>query len=122
MAGKVQVARRERLNRLCKSIISDPRSVDAGTVAEFKSTALRYAQAHTHTHYDDPERVFKNLYHDEGELGDLVRGAFDVVVSKQLDNEEISPLTGAANPRNRSGVIDNEEKDDLMTDNINKAH
>jgi hypothetical protein len=124
MAGKVQVARRERLHRVCKNIIADPSSIDAGTVAQFKSAALKYVASQ----YADTTQGFKDLYKVEGELGDLVRGAFDVVVSKRLDNMEISPLTGAAYNRTRLPDLDDDddddddEKDDVMTDNINKAH
>jgi hypothetical protein len=59
--------------------------------------------------------VLKRLYDDEGELGDLVHGAFDVVVSKRLDNMEISPLTGAAYNRARQ-LLDDEDEDDADRD------
>jgi hypothetical protein len=58
--GKVQVARAERLRRLCKHIVSG----DGGTAAELKAATMKYV----HTQYDDPEQVLKRLYHDEGEL------------------------------------------------------
>jgi hypothetical protein len=83
MAGKVQVARRERLLRLCKSIIADPRIVDDDIKAQFESAVLKYV----HTQYDDPTRVLKRLYHDEGELGYLLRKAADRFINKELDDE-----------------------------------
>jgi hypothetical protein len=83
MAGKVQVARRERLLRLCKSIIADPSIVDDDIKAQFESAVLKYV----HTQYDDPTRVLKRLYHDEGELGCLLRKAADRFINKELDDE-----------------------------------
>src|ERR1700730_16727781 len=113
--AKVQLERRQRLVDVCKSIIADPRSVDDDVVSAFKRAALKYVA----TQYADTTQGFRDLYKVEGELGDLVRGAFDVVVSKQRDDQEYSILTGAVYPRNRSDVIDDEddeEKGDLMTD------
>src|SRR3984893_3119800 len=106
MMSKGPLERRERLLRVCKSIIADPRSVDAGTVADFKATALRYAN----TQYGAPEQVLERLYCGEDELGGLMRGAVDVVVSKsQL---EVSPATGALYSRTRSFLDVIAEDDD----------
>jgi hypothetical protein len=107
MMSKGPLERRERLHRACKSIIDNPRNVDGDAVAAFKTAALSYA----HTQYGCPEQVLKRLYCDEGELGDLMRGAVDVVVSKsQL---EISPATGAFYPRSLD-VIDDDDDDDAI--------
>jgi hypothetical protein len=75
MAGKTQVARRERLHRVCKSIIDNPRNVDAGTVAAFRSAALRFV----HTQYDDETEGLQALYRDDGELGSSLRKAVEVI-------------------------------------------
>jgi hypothetical protein len=107
MMSKGPLERRERLSRICKHIIADPSSVDGDVVADFKSTALRYAN----TQYGCPEQVLKRIYCDEGELGDLMRGAVDIVVSKsQL---EVSPATGALYSRTRSflDMIDDDDRD-----------
>src|ERR1700730_4413687 len=106
MMSKGPLERRERLSRLCKSIIDNPRNVDSAVVADFKSTALRYAN----TQYGGPEQVLKRLYCGEDELGGLMRGAVDVVVSKsQL---EVSPATGALYSRTRSFLDVIAEDDD----------
>jgi hypothetical protein len=119
MMSKGPLEKRERLSRICKHIIADPSSVDDNVTAQFKTAALRYA----HTFYDDPEQVLKRLYCDEGELGDLMRGAVDVVVSKsQL---EVSPATDALYSRTRSflDVIDDDDRvvdDDDDNDDIDE--
>jgi hypothetical protein len=100
MMSKGPLERRERLHRVCKSIIADPSIVDAGTVAAFKTAALSYA----HTQYGAPEQVLKRLYCDEGELGDLMRGAVDIVVSKQLDNDDRGKADDVAKARTRHDV------------------
>jgi hypothetical protein len=110
--SKGPLERRERLHRMCKSIIDNPRNVDGDVVAAFKTAALRYVN----TQYGAPEQVLKRLYCDEGELGDLMRGAVDVVVSKsQL---ETSPATGALYSRTRSflDVTDDDDDDDGVND------
>src|ERR1700730_6331957 len=111
MMSKGPLERRERLSRICKHIIADPSSVDSAVVADFKSTALRYAN----TQYGAPEQVLKRLYCDEGELGNLMREAVDVVVSKsQL---EVSPATGALYSRTRSFLdVINEDDDEVNDD------
>src|ERR1700730_17043584 len=110
MMSKGPLERRERLSRLCKSIIDNPRNVDSAVVADFKSTALRYAN----TQYGAPEQVLKRLYCGEDELGDLMRGAVDVVVSKsQL---EVSPATGALYSRTRSFLDVLDDDDDRVDD------
>jgi hypothetical protein len=111
MPGKVQVARRERLHRLCKSIIADPRIVDAGTVAAFKKATMQFV----HCQYDDPERAFKNLYQSETETGQLVREAAEIVI-KRLDNMEVSPATGALYSRTRSFLDVIDDDDDRVDD------
>src|ERR1700730_9928897 len=112
MMSKGPLERRERLLRLCKSIVNNPRIVDGNVTAQFKSAALRYAS----TQYGAPEQVLKRLYYDEGELGDLMRGAVDVVVSKsQL---EVSPATGALYPRTPRSFLEilDEDDDDARDD------
>jgi hypothetical protein len=85
---------------MCKSIIDNPRNVDGDVVAAFKTAALSYA----HTQYGAPEQVLKRLYCDEGELGDLMRGAVDIVVSKQLDNDDRGGADDVAKARTRHDV------------------
>jgi hypothetical protein len=112
MMSKGPLERRERLLRLCKSIVNNPRIVDDDIKAQFKAAALRYAN----TQYGAPEQVLKRLYCDEGELGDLMRGAVDVVVSKsQL---EVSPATGALYPRTPRSFLEilDEDDDDARDD------
>jgi hypothetical protein len=60
---------------VCKSIIDNPCNVDAGTVAAFKSAALRFV----HTQYDDETEGLEALYHDDGELGSSLRKAVEVI-------------------------------------------
>src|ERR1700730_10479660 len=100
MMSKGPLERRERLLRACKSIIDNPRNVDGDVVAAFKTAALSYA----HTQYGAPEQVLKRLYCDEGELGDLMRGAVDIVVSKQLDNDDRGKADDVAKARTRHDV------------------
>src|ERR1700732_4017428 len=100
MMSKGPLERRERLSRICKHIIADPSSVDGDVVADFKSTALRYAN----TQYGAPEQVLKRLYCGEDELGDLMRGAVDIVVSKQLDNDDRGKADDVAKARTRHDV------------------
>jgi hypothetical protein len=115
MMSKGPLERRERLLRACKSIIDNPCNVDGDVVAAFKTAALRYAN----TQYGAPEQVLKRLYCDEGELGDLMRGAVDVVVSKsQL---EVSPATGAMFSRTRQLLDDENDDDDELDEVITKS-
>jgi hypothetical protein len=100
MMSKGPLERRERLHRACKSIIDNPRNVDGDVVAAFKTAALSYAR----TQYGAPEQVLKRLYCDEGELGDLMRGAVDIVVSKQLDNDDRGGADDVAKARTRHDV------------------
>jgi hypothetical protein len=111
MMSKGPLEKRERLSRLCKSIIDNPRNVDGDVTAQFKAAALRYA----HTFYDEPTQVLKRIYCDEGELGDLMRGAVDVV-SKQRDDQNFrSTATGALypkSPRSFNDIMDDLDADD----------
>jgi hypothetical protein len=112
MMSKGPLERRQRLSRICKYIINGgPSAVDARTVAAFKAAALSYA----HTQYDAPEQVLKRLYCDGGELGDLMRGAVDIV-SKELDNMETSSATGARYNRTRRPPDDDDDDDDELDD------
>jgi hypothetical protein len=110
MMSKGPLERRERLSRICKHIIADPSSVDGDVVADFKSTALRYAN----TQYGCPEQVLKQIYCDEGELGDLMRGAVDVVSKLRADQNFRSVATGALYPRSARSF--NDIMDDLDED------
>jgi hypothetical protein len=108
--SKGPLERRERLLRLCKSIVNNPRIVDDDIKAQFKAAALRYAN----TFYGEPTQVLKRLYSDEGELGDLMRGAVDVVVDasgmrKELDDMETSSATGARYNRTRRPTDDDDD-------------
>jgi hypothetical protein len=83
MAGKVQVARRERLSRICKHIIDGgPRSVDDDIRAQLKAATLKYAA----TQYVETEQALKNLYRGEGELGSLVRKAVEIAGEADRDD------------------------------------
>jgi hypothetical protein len=107
MMSKGPLEKRERLHRVCKSIIDNPRNVDAGTVAAFKKATMGFV----HTQYDDPERAFKNLYESETETGRLVRKAAEIVV-KELDDMQTSSATGARYNRTRlPDVIDDDDDD-----------
>jgi hypothetical protein len=82
--GKVAVARRERLHRLCKSIVDDPASIDGDIKARLRTAAFKYAA----TQYDDPTQVLKRLYLDDGELGSLLRKAVEVVTKQRDDCDD----------------------------------
>src|ERR1700730_11426914 len=109
--AKVQLERRQRLVDVCKSIIADPRNVDDDVVSAFKRAALKYVA----TQYADTTQGFRDLYKVKGKPGDLVRGAFAVVVSKsQL---EVSLATGALYSRTRSFLdVINEDDDEVNDD------
>jgi hypothetical protein len=118
----------EKLRTLCQKIVADPRSVDGGTAGALRTAALKYAR----TVYDDPVPVLQGLYQSDGELGSLLRKAV-AVVTKQLDDQEISPSTQAAYPRNRwyldllrdPNDIDEQEDDDDDDDDddaVGKQH
>jgi hypothetical protein len=72
--GKVKVERRQRLLDICKHIVANPRDVDDETKAALKAATMKYA----HTQYDEPTRVLKAFYRDDGELGSLLRKAVEV--------------------------------------------
>jgi hypothetical protein len=97
MMGKVAVARRERLHRLCKSIVDDPASIDGDIKARLRTAAFKYAA----TQYDDPTHVLERLYHDDGELGSLLRRAVDVV-TKQRARYDSSWESDRVNQINRA--------------------
>jgi hypothetical protein len=85
LAGKVQVAKREHLQRACESIIDGgPRRIDSDAIEAFKSAALGYA----HTQYGDPMRVLEALYESETETGHLVRKAVEVIDEAGGDNDD----------------------------------
>jgi hypothetical protein len=102
--GKVKVERRDRLHRVCKSIIDGgPRIVDDEVKAAFKSAVLRYAG----TEYLPTEQAVKNIYQSE----DLVADAFDVIAAattrKQRDDQNFrSVATGAIYPRSSRSFVD----------------
>jgi hypothetical protein len=82
--GKVQVARAERLHRLCKSIVAaGPHSVDDDIKARFKSAVLRYAG----TQYIETQKALENIYQGEGEIGRSVRKAFAVIAKADDDDD-----------------------------------
>src|SRR6202048_1244153 len=107
MMSKGPLERRERLHRMCKSIIDNPRNVDGDVVAAFEKATMGFV----HCTYDDPERAFKNLYESETETGQLVREAAEIVV-KRLDNMETSPATGAYYPRTPRSFLEILDEDD----------
>src|SRR3984893_8864751 len=111
MMSKGPLERRERLHRMCKSIIDNPRNVDGDVVAAFEKATMGFV----HCTYDDPERAFKNLYESETETGQLVREAAEIVV-KRLDNMEVSPATGALYSRTRSFLDVIDDDDDRVDD------
>jgi hypothetical protein len=108
--GKVAVARRERLHRLCKSIVDDPASIDGDTKAALKTAALKYA----HTQYDDPTQVLKRLYLDDGELGSLLRKAVEVVTKQRddCDDEIDDALDDDRDERERNAERDDDGNGD----------
>jgi hypothetical protein len=69
--SKGPLEKRERLLRLCKRIAAG----DGGTKAELQSAVLKYAA----TQYVDTTQALKNLYHDQSEIGHLVRKAVEVI-------------------------------------------
>jgi hypothetical protein len=97
---KDTVERRERLLKVCKNIINNPRRVDVDAVAAFRKAVLRYADVQN----IDRGQALK-IYDSEGEVGVMVREAFDVLdasnMLKELDDRQRSSSTGAAYPRNR---------------------
>jgi hypothetical protein len=97
----VKVNKREHLLKtVCRNIINNPRRVDADAVAAFRKAVLQYVDVQN----IDRGQALK-IYDSEGEVGVMVREAFDVLdasnVLKGLDDREYSPSTGAAYPRNR---------------------
>jgi hypothetical protein len=89
MTNKTQIARRERLHRVCKDIIGNPDDIDAGTAGTFKSAVLRY----THT-FTDPMRKLENLYQGETMTSDLVRKAFAVIDDAGIKPTEVTKAKG----------------------------
>jgi hypothetical protein len=87
--GKVAVARRERLHRLCKSIVDDPASIDGDTKAALQSAAMKYAS----TLDDDPVQALEVLYHDQDGLGALVRKAVEVVADHDDASDDQAPVS-----------------------------
>jgi hypothetical protein len=103
MGGKVQVARRERLSRICKHIIDGgPSIVDDSVTAQFKSAALRFV----HTQYDDETEGLEALYHDDGELGSSVRKAVEVIdEADRADDIAKARNRGAGGHRSLTGAL-----------------
>jgi hypothetical protein len=121
--AKVKLERHDHLYRTCRSIVDNPCNIDDSTKAAFKAAALKYA----HTQYDDPMRVLKRLYDDEGELGRLFHKAITIVVGDPHNYRSVS--TGAVYPLGDvidddldegDGADDREPDDDGETD-IEKA-
>jgi hypothetical protein len=106
--SKVQLERYQRLCDVCKRVIAG----DNVTKAEFESAVLKYV----YTQYDDPTRVLKRLHGDGSELGCLLRKAAGRFINKELDDQEISPLTGAAYSRTRRPPDDDDADDDRGRD------
>lgn len=110
--GKVKLERRDRLHRVCKSIIDGgPRSVDDYIKAQFKTAVLRCAASE----YLPTEQAVKNIYQSE----DLVADAFDVIAAattrKQRDDQNFrSVATGAIYPRSSRflDVLDDLDEDE----------
>jgi hypothetical protein len=97
MMSKGPLEKRERLHRLCKNIVDNPHDVDDSTRAALRTAALKYA----HTQYDDPTQVLKGLYHDEGELGFLLRKAV-AIVDEADDASDETDVTKAHEHRGHS--------------------
>jgi hypothetical protein len=112
------------LKTVCRNIIANPQKVDADAVVAFRNAARRYADLQ----HINPE----NLYESDGEVGVLLRKAFDVLDASmlKLDDQEISPSTGASYPRNRwyldllrdPGDIDERDDDEDADDDVGKAN
>jgi hypothetical protein len=71
--GKGRLERFQRLRDVCKRIVDDPHSIDGDTKA--KLATLKYAS----TLHDDPTQALEVLYHDQNEIGRLLRKAVEVV-------------------------------------------
>jgi hypothetical protein len=84
MITQSKVERHERLLDICKAVIADPHSVDADTVAAFKSAALKLAERYN----SDPIAALKQLYVGDSELSDHLRKAAAIVVGKVDDDAE----------------------------------
>jgi hypothetical protein len=83
MTSTKAAEQRDRLVGICKSIVGDPNSVDADTVAAFKKATLGYAG----TLYLAPQDALKSIFHSETDLGRAVRGAFEII-DKYDDGED----------------------------------
>ena len=120
-----KVTKRERLLSVCRNITGGG-NVDADAVAAFRKAVLRYADLQHIT----PD----NLYQSDGEVGAMVRGAWDVIdasnVLKELDDRQRSSVTGAVYPRSPAFFLDlltpdlggdDRERDDDEGDDVEKA-
>jgi hypothetical protein len=102
------IERREQLRAICR------RAIAGGDVteAELRSATMKYVCAQG----DNPRRVLKRLYLEEGELGSALRKAV-AIVSKELDDRERSSVTGAVYPRGDRWYLDEvADPDDIDED------
>jgi hypothetical protein len=83
MMSKGPLEKRERLHRVCKSIIDNPRNVDAGSKAELVAATRRFVKSR----YDDETEGLEALYHDDGELGSSLRKAVEIIDAADLDDD-----------------------------------
>src|SRR5260221_13293946 len=83
MSGKVKVERRQRLLDICKHVVDNPHDVDGDTKAALKRATLKYAS----TLHDDPTQALEVLYHDQNEIGRLLRKAVEVIADHDDDRE-----------------------------------
>jgi hypothetical protein len=104
------IERREQLRAICR------RAIAGGDVteAELRSATMKYVCAQG----DDPRRVLKRLYLDEGELGLSLRKAVAIVSKRQ---QERSRATGAFHPPDDDGYLLEIDDDDQRDDDDEEA-